>query len=68
MSNIWQAAHRTLLQGRRYRGAGAAFKLQYEQHLLQIHTTITVVKEFGRHLFRGFYNYIIKKMNYDTLS
>jgi len=37
MQNIWQAAHSTLLDGRRFKNDGAKFKLHYENHLLQIH-------------------------------
>lgn len=40
MQNLWQAAHRTLLEGRRFKNEGAKFKLQYEKHLLQIHTEL----------------------------
>ncbi|MEX0635559.1 MAG: hypothetical protein WD135_02240, partial [Ferruginibacter sp.] len=37
MQNLWQAAHNTLLDGRRFRNEGALFKLHYEKNLLQIH-------------------------------
>ena len=40
MQNIWQAAHRTLLNGRRFKNEGALFKLHYEKHLLQIHNEL----------------------------
>ena len=40
MANIWKAAHRTLLEGRRYKGPGAEFKLHYESYLLQIHNEL----------------------------
>jgi retron-type reverse transcriptase len=37
MHNLWLAAHRTLLRGRRFKNEGALFKLHYEMQLLQIH-------------------------------
>lgn len=39
--NLMRAGHRTLLDGRRYRGEGALFKLHYEKHLLQLHNELT---------------------------
>jgi RNA-directed DNA polymerase len=39
--NLMRAGHRTLLEGRRYRGEGALFKLHYEKHLLQLHKELT---------------------------
>lgn len=56
MQNLWQAAHRTLLDGRRFKNDGAIFKLHYEKHLLQIQNELAT-KTYKHGAYKSFIIY-----------
>ncbi len=56
MQNLWQAGHRTLLKGRRFKHEGALFKLHYEKHLLQIHKELAT-KTYRHGTYKSFIIY-----------